>query len=113
MAEVPPVPPAPGGITIDPQVAARAVAPSLEMRGISKGFRGVMANDGIDLSIRPGEIHALLGENGAGKSTLVKCMLGFQHADAGEYRVDGQPYAIHTPPMPNASGWAWCSSTSP
>jgi len=86
-----------GGMTIDPQVAARAVAPALEMRGISKGFPGVMANDGIDLSIRPGEIHALLGENGAGKSTLMNILYGLLTPDDGEILLDGRPTQISSP----------------
>ncbi len=115
MAEVPPVPhpegsitaaePTPaqvaaerarGGITIDPQVLAGA-APSLEMRGITKRFPGVVANDGIDLQIKPGEIHALLGENGAGKSTLMNILYGLLTPDAGEILLDGAPTAIAGP----------------
>lgn len=86
-----------GGITIDPEVASRPVAPALEMRGISKRFPGVVANDGIDLSIRPGEIHALLGENGAGKSTLMNILYGLLTPDEGEILLDGTPTQIVDP----------------
>jgi simple sugar transport system ATP-binding protein len=55
----------------------------LQLRSISKRYPGCLANDDIDLSIAPGEIHALLGENGAGKSTLMKIIYGVVHADAG------------------------------
>lgn len=48
----------------------------LEMRGVSKSFPGVKALDGINLKVRPGTVHALMGENGAGKSTLMKCLFG-------------------------------------
>jgi methyl-galactoside transport system ATP-binding protein len=62
----------------------------LEMNNISKEFPGVKALDGVTLRIRPGTVHALMGENGAGKSTLMKCLFGIYHADAGEIILDGQ-----------------------
>ncbi|HMA16170.1 MAG: ATP-binding cassette domain-containing protein, partial [Bacteroidota bacterium] len=57
--------------------------PRLEVRGVSKRFPGVLANDSVDFAVAPGEIHALLGENGAGKSTLVKIIYGVLHPDEG------------------------------
>jgi len=62
----------------------------LEMNSISKEFPGVKALDSVSLRIRPGTVHALMGENGAGKSTLMKCLFGIYHADAGEITLDGQ-----------------------
>ena len=65
-------------------------SPALELRGISKHFPGVKALSEVSFLVRPGEIHALLGENGAGKSTLLKIISGVQQADAGELLVNGQ-----------------------
>ena len=63
----------------------------LEARGIQKSFPGVRALDGVDFGVRPGEIHALVGENGAGKSTLMMVLGGIYQPDAGEILMDGQP----------------------
>src|SRR3954462_14125512 len=71
--------------------------PVLELRGITKQFPGVLANDNVDFDLRRGEIHALLGENGAGKSTLMNILAGLYRADAGQILVDGQPVAFASP----------------
>ena len=60
-------------------------------------FPGVKALDGVDLTLRKGEIHALMGENGAGKSTLMKCMFGIYHMDEGEVYYEGQKVQIKGP----------------
>jgi len=72
-------------------------APVLELRGITKRFPGTVANDGIHLDLRRGEIHALLGENGAGKTTLMNIVYGLVTPDAGEIRIDGEPVVIRDP----------------
>jgi len=72
-------------------------APRLLLRGISKRYAGVFANDGIDLNVAGGEIHALLGENGAGKSTLMKIVYGVVQPDQGRIEWQGTPVAIRTP----------------
>ncbi len=71
--------------------------PMLEARGISKRFPGVLALDGVSLALRPGEVHALVGENGAGKSTLIKVFTGVYRPDGGELRYRGAPAAFATP----------------
>jgi ABC-type uncharacterized transport system ATPase subunit len=71
--------------------------PVLELRGITKQFPGVLANDGIDFDLRRGEVHALLGENGAGKSTLMSILYGLYTADSGEILLSGKPVTIGSP----------------
>jgi general nucleoside transport system ATP-binding protein len=81
-----------------------APVPALEARGIVKTFPGVVANDRVDFDVRPGEIHALLGENGAGKSTLMNILDGLYRPDAGEVRLDGRPVSFGSPRDAIAAG---------
>lgn len=78
--------------------------PRLQLRNISKRYPGCLANDAIDLSIAPGEIHALLGENGAGKSTLMKIIYGVTHADSGEMIWQGQRLTLRNPAQARGLG---------
>lgn len=71
--------------------------PSIVVRGVRKRFGNVQALDGVDLSVEPGEFHALIGENGAGKSTIAKCLMGIHSVDEGELLVDGAPWAAQDP----------------
>ncbi len=76
----------------------------LELKGITKRFPGVVANDAVDLSVAEGEIHALLGENGAGKTTLMNILFGLYHADEGQILIDGEPVRFETPGDAIAAG---------
>lgn len=69
----------------------------LQLKGVCKSFPGVKALDNVQLSLRPGTVHALMGENGAGKSTLMKCLFGIYKMDAGEVYLDGQKITINNP----------------
>ena len=72
-------------------------APAVSLRGITRRFGPVVANDNVSLDLAPGEIHALVGENGAGKSTLMRVLYGLLQPDAGTIEVDGRPVRIHRP----------------
>ena len=72
-------------------------APRLILRGITKRYPTILANDGVDLEVSAGEIHALMGENGAGKSTLMKIVYGVTRPDAGSIEWEGSKVAIHSP----------------
>jgi len=73
---------------------ATATDLAVQMRGITKAFPGVVANDQVDLEVRAGEIHALVGENGAGKTTLMNILYGLIHPDSGEILINGAPVKI-------------------
>ena len=78
--------------------------PILQMTGIRKTFPGVVALDGVDFTLRPGEVHALMGENGAGKSTLIKVLTGVYGIDAGDIRLDGAPVRFGGPLQAQQAG---------
>ena len=85
-----------------------SVQPLLSIKGITKAYPGVVANDDVSFDIPPGEVHALLGENGAGKSTLVKMIYGLVRPDAGSMTLNG---AAFTPPEPRAARAAEARTT--
>ncbi|MEO8666936.1 MAG: ATP-binding cassette domain-containing protein, partial [Bauldia sp.] len=79
----------------------------LQMRGITKRYGAVTALNGVDFTLRRGEVMALLGENGAGKSTLVKILAGLERPDSGTAEIAGQPARIRTPYQSLQSGVAY------
>jgi inositol transport system ATP-binding protein len=81
----------------EPTAAVTQPAYHLEAEGITKRYPGVLALDGVSIKVRPGTVHALMGENGAGKSTLMKVVAGIIRPDAGEIRVGGQTVHLHSP----------------
>jgi general nucleoside transport system ATP-binding protein len=81
-----------------------ADAPAVELRGITKRFPGVVANDDINIVVQHGEIHAIVGENGAGKSTLMKTLYGMQHPDEGTILIDGREVQFRSPKDAIAAG---------
>src|SRR5450432_2404078 len=90
--------PRPGGAMNDgappPSIGAAAM---MAMRGIGKSFAGIPVLRGVDFAVKPGEIHALMGENGAGKSTLMKIAGGIYPDYEGEIRLKGEPVRFHGP----------------
>ena len=80
-----------------PDAAQASAPPRLQLTGITKRYPAVVANDGISLTVLPGQVHAVLGENGAGKSTLMKIIYGATRPDAGSVHFDGRPVSVKNP----------------
>ena len=76
----------------------------LALRAITKSYPGIIANDAIDLAVKRGEIHALLGENGAGKSTLMKILFGLVQPDSGSIQINGRHRRLSSPNHAKALG---------
>ena len=96
-----------GQMAVPLAAAQHPPAPAvLALEGITKSFPGVQALRGVSFDVRPGEVHALLGENGAGKSTLIKIMSGVHQADAGVLRLDGRPIRLPSPHAARQAGIA-------
>jgi ribose transport system ATP-binding protein len=87
-------------------ISPMSETPLLRVEGIKKRFGGVLALRGVSLEVRPGEVHALLGENGAGKSTLIKILSGVQAYDDGTIEIDGRPVSFASPSQSREAGVA-------
>src|SRR5215469_13507929 len=83
--------------TLEAQSQEQSTPFAIEMRNIVKAWPGVIANDHVNLQVRKGEIHALVGENGAGKSTLMNILYGLIHPDSGEILINGKAARITGP----------------
>jgi ABC-type uncharacterized transport system ATPase subunit len=88
----------------NPVGAPAGIPPAIELRGITKRFPGVVANDKVDLIVQPGEIHAICGENGSGKSTLMKTLYGLHRPDEGTIRINGVEHEFKSPREAIATG---------
>jgi D-xylose transport system ATP-binding protein len=82
----------------------RAGTPLLTLRGVSKSYGAIDVLRGVNFSVTPGRVTALVGDNGAGKTTLIKGIAGIHAFNEGEYEFDGQPVAVHSPKDSNALG---------
>lgn len=85
-------------------MSSQAPVPRLELRGLTKAYPALIANDRVNLVVQPGEIHAVLGENGAGKSTLMKCIYGVVKSDAGQMFWNGEEVQVRSPAQARALG---------
>jgi len=91
---------------IPPEAAPAQAPPRLQLTGITKRYPAVVANDGVSLTVLPGQVHAVLGENGAGKSTLMKIIYGATRPDEGQMLFDGRPVQVKNPQEARALGIA-------
>ena len=87
--------------------ATAALAPLLEVSGVTKRYPGVLAVDDVSLSLQAGQIVGLVGKNGAGKSTLIKIIAGAEHADEGHLQLNGEPLVLHRPHDATVAGLAF------